>query len=179
MINHVIRLATFDDVPGIEALMKRSIKGLGLEHYSDQQIDACCQFICVPDSQLIEDKTYFVAVNPEGNIVGCGGWSFRNLLSAGHEATAQSGKKLDPATERARIRAMFVDPAYSGQGIGSKILKQSEQAARDHGFSKGTLAAMLSGFVFYKAKGWKPIKEETLALPNGVGIGVVIMEKDL
>lgn len=173
-----IRLATLDDIPAIEALMKRSITGLGVGHYSESQIETCCQFICIPDRQLIEDKTYFVAVMPEGKIVGCGGWSFRSLLSAGHKATAQANTKLDPTKESARIRAMFVDPDYSGQGIGTKILEQAEQDAKAYGFSKGTLFALSSGLAFYKAKGWISVKEETLVLPNGIGIIDVLMKKD-
>ena len=78
-----IRLATFDDVVAIESLMKRSMKALGKAYYTEEQIRSCCQFVCVPDRQLIEDQTFFVAVSDGGAIVGCGGWSFRNKLHAG------------------------------------------------------------------------------------------------
>ncbi|HEX2579378.1 MAG TPA: GNAT family N-acetyltransferase, partial [Rhabdochlamydiaceae bacterium] len=123
-----LRLATLADFDSIEALMKRSMKVLGVGHYSPEQIDACSQFVCVPDKQLIEDQTYYV-VEENGILIGCGGWSFRNKLYAGPADTPQKSTRLDPSKDPARIRAMFIDPLYSGKGIGSQILNASEQAA--------------------------------------------------
>ncbi len=110
-------------------------------------------------------------------IVGCGGWSFRNTLYAGPAELPRLDEKLHPATDPARIRTMFVDPDYSGKGIGSLILDLSEQAAQAYGFSRGTLGATLSGLSFYMAKGWKETIKEEAKLPDGVTIGVVQMEK--
>ena len=59
----------------------------------------------------------------------------------------------------------------------SKILELSETAAKTYGFSKGILAATLSGLVFYKAKGWIPVSEDQTTLINGVVISVILMEK--
>ena len=56
-MNITIRLAEINELELIEALMKRSMKILGEGYYSKDQIDSCCQFVCVPDRQLIEDKT--------------------------------------------------------------------------------------------------------------------------
>lgn len=157
--------------------MKRSMRTLGEGYYSAQQIDSCCQFVCVPDRQLIEDQTFFVAITKEGLIVGCGGWSFRNTLYAGPENTSKKSSKLNPSIDSARIRAMFVDPSQSGKGIGSLILSESEKAAKAYGFSRGTLGATLSGLSFYTAKGWNRVSEEQATLPNRVAICVVQMEK--
>jgi GNAT superfamily N-acetyltransferase len=65
---------------------------------------------------------------------------------------------------------MFIDPSYSGTGIGSKIIEQLENDAKAYGFSKGTLSATLSGLAFYKTKGWKSIAQEQLILANGVSL---------
>ena len=176
-MNITIRLAKLSDLDQIETLMKRSMKILGLGHYSQEQIDACCQFVCVPDRQLIEDKTFFVVVSEAGALVGCGGWSFRNKLYAGPAETPQKTDKLNPLTDPARIRAMFTDPNNSGKGIGSLILDQSEKAAKARGFASGTLGATLSGLSFYKAKGWKKLSEEQAVLPDGTTIQVVQKEK--
>lgn len=176
-MNLTIRLAKLSDLDQIETMMKRSMKILGAGYYSEEQIDACCQFVCVPDRQLIEDNTFFVVVTEIGTVVGCGGWSFRNKLYAGPAETSQKTDQLNPLTDPARIRAMFTDPDYRGKGIGSLILEQSEKSAKAHGFSKGTLGATLSGLSFYKAKGWKKLSEEQAVLPDGVTIQVVQMEK--
>lgn len=176
-MNITIRLAEMQNLDQIESLMKRSMKILGPGHYSADQIDSCCQFVCIPDRQLIEDKTFFVVVTDSGTIVGCGGWSFRNKLYAGPKDAKEAGGRLNPVTDPARIRAMFVDPDYGGKGIGSLILLQSEKMAKAQGFSKGALGATLSGFAFYKAKGWSEVSEEEAELPNGIRIKVIQMEK--
>ena len=114
----------------------------------------------------------------EGVIVGCGDWSFRNTLHAGSKEDFNKISKLNAETDRASIRAMFVDLLYNGRGIGSLILEHSEKAAKAYRFSKAAFGATLSGFAFYKAKGWTPVAEEMATLPNGVTIGVVQMVKD-
>lgn len=175
-----IRLASQDDLSAIEALMKESLNILGQGHYSTQQIQSCCQYVCVPDFRLIEDQTFFVAITEgEGTIIGCGGWSFRSTLYAGPSTPPQREGRLNPERDFARIRAMFISPSQSGKGIGSRILAASEQAAQAHGFKKGILGATLSGVAFYRSKGWVSVGMEQTALPDGVVIDVVKMEKIL
>lgn len=176
-----IRPATKNDLREIESLMKDSMQILGQGHYSLQQVQSCCQYVCVPDLRLIEDQTFFVAtLNGDAKIVGCGGWSFRSTLYAGPSAPSQKDSEtLHPERDFARIRAMFVSPSQSGKGIGSQILSASEQAARAYGFKKGRLGATLSGLAFYQSKGWIPIKTEHSTLPDGIVIDVVTMEKPL
>src|SRR3982751_2423466 len=140
-MSFTIRQAEFTDLEQIESLMKRSMKILGAGHYSAKQICSCSQFVCVPDQQLIKDKTFLVVVTEIGRVVGCGGWSFRTKLYAGSSEVPQKNDRLNPLTDPARIRAMFTDPDYSGKGIGSLILVQSEKAAQANGFSKGALGA--------------------------------------
>ncbi len=176
-MNLEIRLAEINELKEIEALMKLSMKALGVGHYSEEQVDSCCQFVFVPDQQLIEDKTFFVVTTEGGALVGCGGWSFRNKLYAGPAEAQPKNNQLTPLKDPARIRAMFVDPSYSGKGIGSMILNQSEKAAKEKGFSKGALGATLSGLSFYTKKGWNTVSEEEAILPDGIAIKVVQMEK--
>ena len=174
-----IRTAFLEDVNCIQSLMKESMRVLGQGYYSEQQIQSCCQYVCVPDLQLIQDGTFFVAVKEDGSIVGCGGWSFRKTLYAGPSATKQNGATLDPEQDPARIRAMFTAPFARGKGIGSLILSASEIAAKNYGFKKGTLGATLSGLAFYQLKGWISIGTDQAALPDGVLIDVITMAKSL
>ncbi|MCP5504210.1 MAG: GNAT family N-acetyltransferase [Chlamydiales bacterium] len=178
-MNFKIRIAELNELDSIENLMKRSMNALGMGHYSKEQVASCCQFVCVPDQQLIKDKTFFVVESADGTLIGCGGWSFRKKLYAGPDNNHQLDNRLDPLSDSARIRAMFVDPDYSGKGIGSLILDHSEKAAKDYGFTKGSLGSTVSGLSFYKAKGWKETSEEKAVLPDGVSIRVVQMEKNL
>ena len=173
-----IRLSKLSDVDAIENLMKRSMIIFGKGFYSPKQIESCCKHVCVPDQQLIKDETFFVVETDVGKMIGCGGWSFRNTLNAGPKKTLQGNLILDPEKDPARVRAMFVDPACGRHGIGSLILNTTEQALQAHGFTHGYLAATLSGFSFYKAKGWITIKKEQHILIDGTKISVVLMKKD-
>lgn len=177
-LNLNIRVAKITDMEKIEQIMKLSMKSLGQGHYSDEQIRSSCKYVCVPDKQIIEDGTYYV-VEDENGMIGCGGWSYRDTLYAGPQTQLQPDKKLNPEKDLARVRAMFVLPSVSGKGVGSLILRTSEQEAQKYGFKKAALGATQSGLAFYKAKGWIIVKEEMAVLPDGVMIEVTQMEKDL
>ncbi len=175
----LIRQANANDIKKIEQLMKLSMQELGQGHYTPEQIESSCKYVCVPDRQIIEDGTFYVVEDRNGEMVGCGGWSFRYTLYAGPKEQENQNRLLDPQKDMARIRAMFVLSSVSGKGVGSLILKTSEQAAKKAGFNRGALTATQSGFAFYKAKGWIPMKKDMSVLPDGVKIEITHMEKDL
>ena len=133
----------------------------------------------MPDEQIIGDGTYYVVEDENGTLLACGGWSFRNKLYAGPQVESKMDDKLDPKKDKARIRAMFVLPNISSKGLGTLILKTSEEAAKAYGFSQCALGATESGLAFYKARGWTALEEEMAALPDGVTIKVTQMEKKL
>ncbi|HWC25804.1 MAG TPA: hypothetical protein VG474_04390, partial [Solirubrobacteraceae bacterium] len=51
-------------------------------------------------------------------IVACGGWSRRSELYTGSGAAGDDGRLLDPATEPARVRAMFARSDWTRRGLG-------------------------------------------------------------
>lgn len=175
--NYIIRTATITDIDEIERVMKQSMQLLGAGYYNERQIKSACQYVCVPDRQIIEDGTYYVVEDESGAMIGCGGWSFRNTLYAGPQSQFDHDI-LVPSKDMARIRAMFVLPSASGKGVGALILNFSEAAAKKYGFKKGALGATESGLDFYKAKQWIVVKKEMAALPDGVKIEITHMEKE-
>ncbi len=87
------------------------------------------------DTQLVRDGTYFI-IESDGRVAGCGGWSWRSTLFGGDEsAVKREPRALDPATEPARIRAMYTDPDFARRGVGRLILSLCEEAARRRGLS--------------------------------------------
>src|SRR5580658_2726825 len=79
---YLLRKATHQDRPALQALIARSARGLGAADYRPEQIEGALRGAFGVDTQLIDDGTYFV-VEYEGVLVGCGGWSRRRTLFGG------------------------------------------------------------------------------------------------
>ncbi len=173
----VIRKATLDDIPALKRLIPESARALSAGYYTDRQIEGAVVHVFGVDTQLISDGTYFVA-ETEGRIVGCGGWSKRKTLYGGDQMkSAAEDSLLDPRKEPARIRAMFVDPAWARRGIGRRIMEVCEQEAREAGFSELELVATLPGEPLYMAGGYEVSERFELTLPGDVVIPFSRMRK--
>jgi GNAT superfamily N-acetyltransferase len=173
-----IRKAEERDIEEIERVMRESISGISNRTYDAKQVESSLQFIAHLDRDLVGDATYFV-VESEGQIVGCGGWSRRGKLYAGSGSSDGDARMLDPATEAARIRAMFVVPRFERRGIGRMILERCEDDARDAGFRRLELMAMLSGHAMYLATGYRDVEDVPAQLEDGTPFPLIRMEKTL
>ena len=174
----VLRLATLDEANEIDELMKVSTRGLFPSTYDDRQTRAAVRYIASVDRQLIEDGTYFVA-EIDGELVACGGWSRRDKLYTGSGEGADDARLLDPASEPARIRAMFTRPDWTRRGLGRKILDACERAARAEGFSRLALMSTMPGLALYEAHGFHLVERVDIPMPDGTSIAGAAMEKTL
>jgi GNAT superfamily N-acetyltransferase len=131
------------------------------------------------DTQLIKDGTYFV-VERDGRIAGCGGWSWRSTLYGGDESmVSREPEALDPATDAARIRAMYTDPDFARQGVGRLVMKLCEDAAMAAGFERATMMATMAGVPLYEACGYVQLEPVLSAPVDGIRVPLVRMEKAL
>jgi GNAT superfamily N-acetyltransferase len=171
------RIATLDDLPALKALMQLAIETLQKGFLTPEQI-AASHAVMGLDTQLVRDGTYFI-VESEDRIAGCGGWSRRATLYGGdHSTDLRDARLLDPATEAARVRAMYTHPDFARRGVGRLILALCEDAARAEGFRRVELMGTLSGRPLYEACGYQAL-EETGAEVGGVRVPLVRMGKDL
>jgi GNAT superfamily N-acetyltransferase len=115
----------------------------------------------------------------DGEIVACGGWSRRAKLYTGGGEAEDDLRLLDPATEPARVRAMFVRSDWTRRGLGRAILESCEGAARAEGFTKLVLGATLPGEPFYRAFGFRQVDRFMVTLPDGVEVDCVAMERPI
>jgi GNAT superfamily N-acetyltransferase len=174
-VDPVQRLAVPADAPAIAELMRASVLDLFPLYYDQAQVASAIEHIAVLDLALIEDGTYYV-YEAAGEIVACGGWSRRNKLFNGSDAGADT-RLLDPATEPARIRAMFVRGDWTRRGLGRGILTACVDAAKDEGFTQLALMATLPGVPLYQAFGFTEVEPAELTMPDGVVLGGVAMER--
>ena len=149
----VLRAATPADAPAIAALIERSVHGLSAGDYSRAQRERAIGQVFLVDHGLIADGSYFLAETPDGRLAGAGGWSNRRALHGGH-VRGDTGERINPAREPARIRAYFIDPNFARRGVGSILLKACETAAQAAGFSSASLGATLTGVAFYARHGY-------------------------
>ena len=177
----VIRPATHADIPAIRTLVEQSVRGLQQNDYSPTQIDASIGSVFGTDRQLLEDETYFVAtpLNEPSRLVACGGWSYRRTLCGSDQLSNRDNGQLNPATDFAKIRAIFVHPEWARRGLGTMILAHCEEAARAAGFTRFEMGSTLTGVPLYSLKGYTERERTHVLLPNGETLEVVVMDKTL
>ena len=148
--------------------------------YSAQQLESALRHVFGVDAELLQDGTYFV-IEAEGAFLAAGGWSRRRTLFGGDASVAGrvQGPLLDPARDAARIRAFFVDPAHSRQGLGHALFVACHDAARAHGFGRLELAATLTGIKLYAREGFVACEPIDIALPDGLRFPVLRMERPI
>ena len=174
-----LRAACLEDVIDLESLIAVSARTLLAPWYSPAQIDAAVGSVFAVDTQLIEDGTYFVAVQGP-IIVGCGGWSRRKtLFGADRGHTSDAASVLDPGRDPARIRAFFVHPASARRGIAAALMRHCEQAAADAGFKTMELVATLAGQPLYAASGFATVEHFEIPLGRKLTMPVVRMRKNI
>ncbi|MCM3681762.1 GNAT family N-acetyltransferase [Sphingomonas paucimobilis] len=164
------RLATAADEPALSALMTLAIEQLQSAYLTAAQVQASHGFMGL-DRRLIGDRTYFV-VEAEGAIAGCGGWSRRATAYGGDHTAGRDDRMLDPATEAAKVRAMYTHPDHVRKGVGTTILALCEAAARQEGFAALELSATLAGVPLYRSFGFidvRPFEDS--------GVPMILMRK--
>lgn len=175
------RIATEDDIPAIIDLMRASIAENMKAFLSDKEIEAAQETMGV-DRSLIGDRTYFVIetdVDGETVMVACGGWGKRRTLYGGDHSPGRDDSLSDPATEAARIRAMYTHPDWTRKGLGSMLLDLGEGAAREAGFRTIELGSTVPGLPLYEARGYEACFTEHHTGANGETNTVIHMRKAL
>jgi GNAT superfamily N-acetyltransferase len=185
----VLRLATEEDIPALHALIEASVRGLQAGDYTQAQIEGALGTVLGLDTQLIRDRTYFVAeavgdgdasshkTTARRRLAGCGGWSKRKTLFGADRGPGREPEQLDPAADAGKVRAIFVHPEYARRGLGTLILAHVEAAARAAGFRRFEMGSTLTGVPLYRLKGYVEVERIGVPLKNGEALPVVKMVK--
>lgn len=172
------RLAQMDDLPALHALMARAIDQLQHGFLRPEQVRASHKVMGL-DSQLVKDQTYFL-IEHDGQLAGCGGWSFRATLFGGDQSVIdREPALLDPAQDAARVRAMYTSPDFTRRGVGRAIMALCEGAARKAGFARTEMMATMAGVPLYTACGYRLIEAIEAGPIDGVYVPMQRMGKEL
>jgi GNAT superfamily N-acetyltransferase len=156
--------------------MEAAIAELQKPFLDERQI-ASSRAIMGLDTQLIDDRTYYL-VESDGELAGCGGWSRRATLYGGDHSPGRSAVLLDPATDAARVRAMYTHPRHTRKGVGRLILSLCEEAVRAEGFRRVELMSTMAGVPLYLAAGYEP-QEPSSDSTGGAAVPLLRMGKQL
>jgi len=174
----VLRVAADADIDAIAEVMRASVLELFPQFYDERQTASAAVHVAHVDPTLISDGTYFVH-DVGGEIVGCGGWSRRGRLYVGSGDHEGDDRLLDPRTEAAHIRAMFIRPDWTRRGLGRAILEAGHDAARSEGFQRLDLGATLPGVPLYRAFGFHEVERFVATMPDGATLEGVTMERPI
>jgi len=179
-----LRVATEEDIPALHALIEASVHGLEANDYTPAQMEGALGTVLGVDTQLIADRTYFIAesiyepIAERPLMAGCGGWSKRKTLFGADRGPGREPELLDPENDAAKVRAIFVHPLCARRGLGSLILAEVEDAARAAGFRRFEMGSTLTGVALYRLKGYVEVERIAVPLWNGETLPIVKMVKD-
>lgn len=178
-----LRKATTEDIPILQQLIDLSVRALHTTYYTPAVITGALKSIYGVDTALLSDGHYF-AITPlsdPSTIIACGGWSHRSTLYGGDQFSSRDDNTLlNPEKgDAAKIRAMFVHPAWARKGVGRFLILACEGAAREAGFQRVEMGATLSGVPFYESMGYVVIEDQERDLGDGVKLELKRMGKEL
>ena len=172
-----IRVARFDDIQIIEALIETSMSALLPKFLDPKQVERSSESMGV-DTLLIADGTYFLVFSGD-KLAGCGGWSRRRTLYGGNDTAGRDDSLADPAREPAKIRAMYTHPDFVRQGVGRMLLEAGEAAARAEGFKAMEMGSTAPGVPLYEACGYVLVEDMSTPSDDGTIVPILRMRKDI
>jgi len=178
-----IRPALLADLPTLRALIDASVRRLQADDYTPAQREAALATVFGVDTLLIADGTYLVVEHYATEsptaplIVACGGWSRRKTLFGADQWTHRQDDLLDPLHDAAKIRAFFIHPDWARRGVGTFLLDACESEAKSAGFCRFEMGATLTGAKLFRARGYLPVQNLRVPLPNGESLPIIQMEK--
>ncbi len=77
------------------------------------------------------------------------------------------------------IQALYVEPGYTGMGIGATLMTMVEKSAVLKGADRVALKASMNAVSFYQAMGFVVVKQGQQELSDGSVMSAMVMEKNL
>lgn len=151
-----IRRGRPSDAEGLYTVHERAVRVLGRRAYNDSQVEswvhgnAPARYV---EAMCDEGEVFEVAVSRLRGIVGfC-------------------------AVKDQELRSLYVDPDWSGLGVGSALLQRAETMIAAAGHDKVVIGASLAGLAFYEKQGYSVVRHRYWRSCGGLMIPAADMEK--
>jgi len=156
-----IRTAGSDDVPAVDALLRRAYPRLLAADYPPSLLVTAIPRISRAQPALVTCGTYYLA-ETGGRLVGAGGWT--------------PGRR---DRGRANVRHLVTDDRAVRQGVGRALMGHIFGTAREAGARWMHTTSTLTAVPFYKALGFTEIGPAVVTLDAGIEFPVVELRRDL
>lgn len=157
-----LRVAETRDAPAVSALLEASYPALLRPDYSAETLAAALPLLTRANPSLLASGTFYVA-QADGQIVGCGGWSFERPGSG--ETVAGLG----------HIRHFATHPDWIRMGVGRALLSRCIQEATTRGLDVLHCQSTLSAQEFYRKQGFVVLETADVELAPNVVLAAVLM----
>lgn len=175
-----IRPATLDDLPALHRIAERAVWTLLAGRHITHQVAAAARDAQGSvEPELVQGGTYYV-LEVDDAIVGGSGWSAGGPFHPpmGAEAERPAGAPR-PRADTAVMRASYVDPDWSGRGLGSLLARVTETAAMLAGHRRFEAVCTPMSEAVRRRLGYHVVARVEVPLTGGVGIPMAHMRKEL
>ncbi|MGI9421473.1 MAG: GNAT family N-acetyltransferase [Geminicoccaceae bacterium] len=167
MTGFALRTAAPDDAVPVTRLLEASYGRLMPSAYGQAHADQFLPVITKAQPELLASETYYLAITPEGELIGAGGWT---------KETPGSG---DIDAHTGHIRHVATHPAWTGKGVGRTIIDRCVADARLAGLSRFECNSSLNAVDFYKHLGFKEVRPIDIPLGKHLIMPSLLMERTL
>ncbi len=178
-----IRTATTEDLPVLLSLMSVSVSCLCAASHTPSQMQAMIQSLEGRYNELINESRYFV-IFPRGSphrIIASGGWNVSKTfysLSSNLCSDPKAKALFETVAHTVQIRGIYVHPEWTRRGLGTRLVKECEAAARRQTrVSKFELDATVNAVPLYESCGYVQAGQKLVELPAAEDLQLVVMYK--
>jgi GNAT superfamily N-acetyltransferase len=162
-----VRVATLDVAGAVTAVLMASYGELLAMFYNAEALEQALPLISKANPSLLGSGRYYVAEEPSGKVIGCGGWSMERPGSC----------EVTPGMSHARH--FGTTPAWTRQGVASAILTRCIRDSETRGARTMEAYSTLAATGFYKKLGFLIVNTIDLSLRPGITLPSVHMRRHL
>jgi GNAT superfamily N-acetyltransferase len=153
-----LRLATAADLAAVDTLLARSYPRLLAPDYPASVRVLAIPLIARARPELLVSGTYWLAQDPQGGVVGAGGWT----------EGAPGAPENEPGPATGHIRHFATDARLTRQGIGRALMDRVLAQAGAAGMRRLDCLATRTAVPFYAALGFQEQGRVDVPLRPGI-----------